>query len=118
MDDETKKPSRLKMWRPRFPEREEQCASCPFLKDNDEQFGKLVTKLREKDAYMRGARKPKPPTKLVIAQARHRVELDVRLRSPDFACHASVYGPDMETKRMEHWRQCPGATAYARKLEE
>lgn len=110
--------TRMTGWRPRFPERETQCASCPFLEGNDEQFGKIVNALRAKDAELHGKKPPKPASPAIIKRARASVKLDVLCRTPDFACHASVYGPEMKVGDPRDWRQCPGATKLAREIEK
>lgn len=108
---------RLKFWLPRFKEREGgQCASCPFLTGNDVQFGKVVDALRIKQARVDGKRVPKPPGAMVVRRARSIIRFDIMNGAYDFACHATVYGPDMRPRSQQQYRQCPGATAFAKSL--
>ena len=96
------------LFRPKHPQRKEQCASCPFRKGNDEAFEAVVQKLArvEDGEELRGER-----LKQRAVQARTRVHMDV-LTSGDFACHLTVYTPAMQIREdRNHRRQCPGATA-------
>ena len=100
------------LWKPKRPEAK-QCASCPFRKDNDAQFGAVLTKLRKKAGIKRQI---KP---VDIAFARYQVQKDVEAFG-DFICHATAYGPKMEPHppNSPDERQCPGATKYYKELGE
>lgn len=100
------------LWRPRYKERESQCASCPFLKGNDEQFGKIVSKLRQQGGLA------KPATKRIIASTRSNLRMEVIFGNGDFICHATAYGPGMELQPPTEHRQCPGATQLKRALPQ
>jgi len=100
-----------KLWLPRMKEADKQCKSCPFAKDND----------KELDAFVRGLKKSHGMSAeegATSAAVRAEIHNDVIFGGKhDFACHATVYGPDMHPRRRVEHRQCPGA-ARAYKGEE
>lgn len=96
-----------KLWRPKFPEAKKPCTSCPFLKDNNEAFGKIVAKLHD-------AAGKEPPNEFDVAVARFNVQQD-GLRSGDLVCHSTVYDDDLEKRPMSEWKQCAGAAEAYRK---
>ncbi len=99
-----------KLWRPHHPECKEQCTSCPFGTDNDEEFGKVLVKI---SLATRGTE----ITQEIIDNARAIVRRDAT-RSGEFICHQSIYLPGMGTHRpRDQWRQCSGASAYYRDAE-
>jgi hypothetical protein len=99
-------------WRPKYKEREAQCASCPFLDGNDEEFAKVVNALRR-------SRDPdaRPATKARVRNARISVRLDVLMGHGDLVCHGTAYGPGMIPAPQKDWRQCPGATRAKREID-
>jgi hypothetical protein len=99
------------LWRPKYPEREGgQCAGCPFGKDNDKQFGTILSHIRKK------AGDDTPITKVDIAAARIQVQMERETMGGDFICHATAYGPGTELNDQSEFRQCPGASEYYRNL--
>jgi hypothetical protein len=100
-----------KTWLPRLPMAPVQCASCPFKKDNDEQFGAIVNALRVSMGM------PKLVGRALIravAWARLQARGDAD-RGGEFACHLSVYeSGTMKAKPTSEHRQCPGAAARYR----
>lgn len=96
-----------KLWLPRMQEAGRQCDSCPFLKDNEKQFGEVVSALKKSGGFRdhEGA---------TIDEARERA-WETAVRHGEFACHVTAYGPGMDVRPRAEHRQCPGATrAYRR----
>lgn len=92
---------------PKLAELSESCPSCPFRDGNDEAFGEMVRKLCIAfcGRYHKGAEE--------IARLRLRFEVSHR---GDFACHHTVYDDDMSLRNEKDHRQCPGATAWFKKM--
>lgn len=93
------------LFRPKLPELQQQCESCPFRSGNDAAFAVILNRLRK----MMGL--PPMKGKAGIKFARAAVRADIAL-SGDFACHHTAYeaGDAMTMKPRSEWRQCPGAT--------
>lgn len=96
------KPGR-NLWRPKFTENAQQCASCPFRVGNTAEFSDVVARLRKAEGI------PGKPTKGDVGFARMSLYVDAE-RTGDFMCHCSVYDAEMKQKPMTEWRQCPGAS--------
>lgn len=90
------------LWRARLPEVEKQCKSCPFLKDNDKEFGAVVNAIKKKNGL---------PSEegCNVRESRLNVVFDALLHG-DLACHATAYGPNMELQPRSEHRQCIGAS--------
>ena len=98
---------RRKFWQPRREELPQQCAACPFKKNNELEFGEIVRRLFN----LQGAgRKPTPAN---VRDVRLNVKLD-KARKGDFICHDTVYDDHMRLKPEEGHRQCPGASKWYR----
>ena len=95
------------LWQPKYPELPEACASCPFRKDNEVEFGVIVGRLQK----MFGV--PVDMGRMAVFYARHTIEDDVRNRG-DFYCHGTVYNKDMSERDPSERRQCKGASDYYR----
>lgn len=100
-------PAPQSLWKPRFPELPEMCASCPFREGNDQAFGDILTRIKKKHGERR------PATAREITTARAKVKFD-RLFSGEFCCHNTVYDAQMNVQRRGHWKQCAGAAAHFR----
>ena len=87
------------MWTPKRLELAHQCASCPFRKGNDDEFGVIVERLNKR--YNADG---------TIEQVRFSVQHEAKSNG-DFACHQTAYSSDMELQPDREHRQCPGATA-------
>lgn len=99
------------LFRPKFPEVEQQCPSCPFLEGNDKEFGAVVARLRKQQGI------EGKPAKRDIGWARISIMCDAQGSGGNFMCHCSVYDRDMWVRPMKEWRQCAGATkAYRNSL--
>ena len=97
-----------KLFLPKLREMPEQCASCPFREDNDEEFGKIIQKLllmKERREY-RGK-----DLRVQTLIARTNIKHEVRDHG-EFHCHCSAYDDDMNVKPVHEHRQCPGATKF------
>lgn len=104
--------SHRKIWRPRRPELPSQCASCPFLKDNDAEFHVFFNRLR----VLHGKKPVKSGSKMLKA-ARQIVRMDiVTMGTGEFICHQTVYDQQMKMKPVSEHRQCPGAANFWREL--
>lgn len=99
------------LWRPKHPERESQCAGCPFGKDNNKQFGTILNHIKKKTTG-----DPRPLKDVEIDAARFRVKYDLARMGGDFVCHATAYGPGTELNERTEFKQCPGASEYYRNL--
>jgi len=100
-------------WLPRRREREGgQCASCPFLDDNDKAFAGVVNALRRKNHLP-----DVDPDSEIVESARESMHLDVLFGSGDFVCHTTAYGPEMSVTPVQEHRQCPGATKLKKETE-
>lgn len=84
------------------------CASCPFSKGNNEEWGAIVARLQKAHGM------PVDTSGIAIFHARHSIEQDVTKRG-DFNCHCSVFDEDMKLKPQSEWRQCAGAAEFYRK---
>ncbi len=105
--DDVKRAAR-KFFRPKYPECSTQCASCPFLVGNDDEWLAMVKKLRAVLGVVGRV------TKAAALYGRLRARLDVANRG-DFFCHSTVYMSDGKSQRpVSEWRQCPGATKLFR----
>jgi len=91
-------------WTPKLKARIGQCASCPFLKDNNKEWLEICDKLRVSHGIAPGGM-------FNAWHARYEVMKDV-LERGDFACHHSVYDPQMNMRDQSDHRQCPGATTF------
>lgn len=97
-------------WTPKRPEVPAQCASCPFRTGNNAEFGAVMSKLSKRE----GGDGKLTTGQLVGARI---MIMDGCMTMGDFACHGTVYTPDMQ-KRPEHeWMQCKGATDFYRANE-
>lgn len=94
------------LWKPQVPELPVQCASCPFLPDNDTEFGVIVDRLRA----LHGLEKACP---LSVFQTRMAVQEEVSGHG-DFVCHGTAYTPEMGLRSRNEHRQCPGASKHYR----
>jgi len=91
------------LFRPKIPECETPCPSCPFSNGNDKEFGAVMNKL----AVATGEEFPVPTS---VSRARVRMELQ---HNGDFICHFTAYNiEDMSLKPRKGHRQCPGATKW------
>lgn len=98
-----------KCWVPKLSEMPEQCSSCPFRIGNNEEFGKIVERLRKKHG-VKGRM-----TNMHVFHARMMIMEDLkRIGSGDFICHSTVYDPSMAARSPGEHKQCPGATAWFR----
>lgn len=95
------------LWHPRAPELTVQCASCPFRKGNNAEFGAVLNRIRTK-AGMKGE-----CSKRDVGKARLQVMVDVMDRG-DFICHGTAYDAQMNQRPVTEFRQCPGATKFHR----
>lgn len=96
------------LFMPKMRSLKEQCVSCPFRDDNDEEFGVIVQRLRDlHDAEISNS----TPLSLLVVRARERIRHDTETIG-DFRCHCTVYDEDMTVKPMTEHRQCPGATKH------
>jgi hypothetical protein len=95
------------LWRPRHPELTQRCASCPFSKGNDKEFGEVVARLGK-------AAGVKPVNQ---NQARFSIKMEAE-NSGEFICHGTAYYSDMSLRHPSEHRQCPGASAYYKKCGE
>jgi hypothetical protein len=94
------------LFKPKRPEMPAQCASCPFLEGNTEQFKAICDRI--------AASSGEGPVSLrQVAGARRRIRFEV-LRNGDFYCHSSVYNADLSMRPTDEWLQCPGATRVFR----
>lgn len=100
-------PLKRPLWRPKLKELPEQCASCPFRKDNDKEFGAIIDRLR------RSAGQHGRMTRGHVQFARLGLYADA-LERGDFLCHHTVYDEKMNYKPEHERRQCPGATKLYR----
>lgn len=91
------------LWRPKFCEMPEQCASCPFRIGNNAEFGAVVERLRAAEGIVGTL------TKKIVGFARTALWMDA-VRTGDFMCHCTVYDANMQIRPMADWRQCKGAT--------
>lgn len=107
MTPETKK--RRSLWRPKLRELKEQCASCPFRKGNDVEFGGIVKKLLAKGGVPMTEDFVPPPQ--AIQNSRRLIKADLK-HSGDFACHHTAYDAEMNLKPDAERRQCPGASKW------
>lgn len=98
----TKNPKLL--WIPKLPQLSKQCVSCPFLKGNDVEFGKIVQGLRSKFKLGHASDAD-------VLFARYSLRLEIK-NSGDFVCHGTAYDENMNLRDHLENRQCPGATAY------
>lgn len=96
------------LWRPKLTEVNEQCVSCPFAKDNDAEFGEILSRLRE--FY----RMDRTVTPFDIGFARLEIEKECTDRG-DFSCHNTAYDANMNQKPRKKHRQCKGASEHYRK---
>ena len=87
------------LWTPKRSELAQQCASCPFRKGNDAEFGVIVDKLNR--LYSSDG---------TVEQVRFSVEHSLE-HGGDFACHLTAYTETMGRRPPHEHRQCPGATA-------
>lgn len=94
-------------WQPRIAGCEQQCASCPFRQGNNAEFGSIVERLRKAEGIRGKA------TRAIIGFARISLFMELETAG-DFACHVSVYRPDMTMRDRKEWRQCAGATEVYR----
>lgn len=94
------------MWIPKLKEVDEQCASCPFLANNDKEFVDVLQRIS--DHAKRG--------KICKARAEiARLKIKSEMSSGDFVCRQTVYRKNYASKKPEKdWRQCKGATDYWR----
>lgn len=90
------------LWRPKFKPLPEQCASCPFRKGNDKEFGEVMQRLANSVGM---------DVKNNVRESRRRVLADAE-NTGDFMCHGTVYTKDMERRPQSDYRQCPGASAH------
>ncbi len=90
---------------PKLKELKEQCASCPFRRGNDKEFGEIVRRIC-KSTKQRFS-------KFQVTFARGQIEIDCMDRI-DFACHCTVYDDEMNLKSTQDRRQCPGASQFYR----
>lgn len=93
------------LWRPKLKEVEAQCASCPFRKGNDTEFGAVIQKLRDKIGM------PGKVTKSCVDHSRKAIRIELQ-SSGDFACHHAAYDNDMNERPRTELRQCKGATMF------
>ena len=100
-----KKRELRKMWSPQRPEAREQCPSCPFRDDNDEEWLEICQRL--------AAASGRDPESVDAEYARFSIMREVNNRG-DFSCHHTAYNPDMSLKDHKELRQCPGASQFFR----
>jgi hypothetical protein len=90
------------LWRPKFKELPESCASCPFKDGNDSEFEAVMQKLADANGL-------EDPVSVHESRGRIRAETE---HLGDFRCHGSVYDREMGMRPQAEHRQCPGASAY------
>jgi hypothetical protein len=92
------------MWSPQRKAMPEQCASCPFGEDNDDEWLAVCRKLARDNGM--------DPDEVNHKEARLNIHIEVSERG-DFGCHTSAY--DVKTMKLRdssEIKQCPGATAH------
>lgn len=101
------------LFMPRNKELEESCASCPFRKDNDKEFGEVMTRLAKagSDGYAFEEVISDTMSPQAVVRARQLIADDCTFQG-EFVCHGTAYTYDMELRPRSQHRQCPGATAY------
>ena len=101
------------LWQPRLPLCEEQCGSCPFKLDNDEEFRQVLIALAKA--------KDEPTSRITQRYANRQRGIIMhdmmQIGSGEFYCHKSVYNADMTEKPRHEWRQCKGAFDFFREYE-
>lgn len=106
MSSMSKKQRELRaMWLPKYPVLARSCASCPFAKGNDTEFGEIVRKLHIKEYG-------KPPDPKEFPKMIRKARINIKMESAmlgDFICHQTAYNEDMSMRKWEEYRQCPGA---------
>lgn len=92
------------LFRPKLPELPTQCVSCPFLEGNDPEWRGLIRRLCAKaETVNLGAVSAHRARALIHGEA---------TMNGEFACHNTVYTPEMEMRDRKEHRQCPGATKW------
>lgn len=105
-----------KLWRPRHKPCEQQCAGCPFAKNNSARLAKVLRTVAAADPEMmqRVRHSLKKSDKQLAFHAKMQVRMDLAaLNSGEFVCHETAYNVDTgELRPVTERRQCIGARDY------